>query len=240
MSINEATPPWVADALVRRRADGVYRWSVAGGVAAAFYSFFSWLSVQTPGKDLLIATLGQFGAWVAAFIGIIFLVVLGFSVRQVLQTLRDRALYAKPGLSRSAADIHTMHLWPVRNISGPVAALAESGVSAALGPGRFVWYLTCILWPVAIGWFFFADIARTQFQAGIVTVLAFVATAVTARLLALALAPEDHVRAIPAAHGDEESAPAFWSKGIIKPERPSSGETPFEGTAGNFVDDYYR
>lgn len=250
--IDMATPRWAADALVSRRADGTYRWAVAGAIAAGFYSFFSWLGVQTPGQDLLVAALGQFGAWLAAFVGIICLVVMAFSARQVLQTLRDRALYVRPGLSRSAADIQTMHMWPVRNIPGPIIALAESGVSAAMGPGRFVWYATCLLWPVAIGWFVLADIARTHFQAGIVTVLAFAATAMTARLLTLALAPEDLVRAIPAARGDEENAPAFWSKGLIKapdasvePERiedPGSHakNSPFEGTAGNFVDDYYR
>lgn len=247
--ITESTPRDIADALVRRRADICYAWSVAGAGLFAVFSVCVWLSILSPGDDLFLAFLGEAAGWIIGLCGMIAVIGLGVSVQQTLQVLRDRALYAQPPLSRTATDIQTMHMWPVRNIVGPVVALAESGVDAVKGPGRLVWYLTCLLWPLALIWFVAADVTRTGFQAGIITTLAFSATAVTARLLRYVLAPEEVHRHIPAGAGREHVEPGFWARGFI----PSEAETGqpagdssavdkqlFEGTSGNFVDDYYK
>lgn len=249
LTITGATPPAVADEVVRKRADTVYRWAVSGAGLFAIFAVFVWLSVLSPGKDLVVSLLGEAGAWVVGLCGTISVIGLGYSVYKTLQAMRDRATYARPLLSRTATEIHTMHLWPVKNITGPVMALKESGSTAVMGPGRIFWYLSCVLWPVAAGWFIAADVARTYFQAGIITVLAFITTGITARLLNHILAPEEVHRHIPVGTGREKIEPGFWSKGFIPSENADKAEAAgagavekqlFEGTAGNFVDDFYK
>ena len=91
--------------------------------------------------------------------------------------------------------------------------------------------------------------SRTYFQAGIITVLACVTTALTARLLGYILAPEEVHRNIPVGAGRERTQPGFWSKGFIPSEATDEqGEAGamavdkqlFEGTASEFVDDFYK
>lgn len=247
--ITAATPRGLADEIVRRRANACYRWSVVGAGLFALFSVFVWMSILSPGQDLLVSVLGEAGAWLIGLCGMIAVIGLGISVYRTFQVLRDRAMYAQPLLSRTATDIRTMHMWPVRNINGSLVALAETGAAAVRGPGRFVWYLTCVLWPLAAGWFIAADVSRTYFQAGIITVLAFSATAVTARLLNYVLAPEEVHRHIPVGTGREQLEPGFWAKGFIPSEVDAAqgvsgagavGKQLFEGTAGNFVDEYYK
>lgn len=249
LTITGATPPAVADEVVRRRADVVARWASGGAGLFAVFTFFVWLSVLSPGKDLVVSQLGEIGAWVIGLCGMISVIGLGFSVYKLLQVMRDRATYTRPLLSRTATEIHTMHMWPVKNIPGPVMALKESGSTAVMGPGRIFWYLSCVLWPVAVGWLIAADVARTYFQAGIITVLAFATTAITARLLSHILAPEEVHRHIPVGTGREKVEPGFWSKGFIPSENADKSKAAgagavdkrlFEGTAGNFVDDFYK
>lgn len=248
-AITGATPRWKADEIVRKRADSVFRWAMSGAGVFAAFTVFIWMSILSPGQDLVVSLLGEFGAWAFGLCGMVSLTGLGFSVYKTLQVLRDRATYARPLLSRTATDVRTMHMWPVRNITGPVVALAETGVTAVMRPGRFIWYLACVLWPLATGWFIAADVSRTYFQAGIITVLACVTTALTARLLRYVLAPEEVHRNIPVGAGRERTQPGFWSKGFIPSEATDEqGEAGalavdkqlFEGTASEFVDDFYK
>ena len=249
LTIVGATPRWKADEIVRTRSDSVFRWAMSGAGVFAAFSVFVWMSILSPGQDLVVSLLGELGAWVFGLCGMVSLIGLGFSIYKTLQVLRDRATYARPLLSRTATDVATMHMWPVRNITGPVVALAETGVTAVMGPGRFIWYLTCILWPLAVGWFIAADVSRTYFQAGIITVLACATTAVTARLLRYVLAPEEVHRYIPVGAGRERTQPGFWSKGFIPSEATDEqgdegavavDKQLFEGTASDFVDDFYK
>lgn len=249
MTITGATPRWKADEIVRERSDSVFRWAMAAAGVFAAFAVFIWMSILSPGQDLVVSILGELGAWAFGLCGMMSLIGLGFSIHKTFQVLRDRATYARPLLSRTATDVHTMHMWPVRNITGPIVALAETGVAAVMGPGRFIWYLACVLWPLAAGWFIAADVSRTYFQAGIITVLACVSTALTARLLRHVLAPEEVHRRIPVGSGREHIEPGFWSKGFIPSEdvaeQGDSGAMAvdkqlFEGTAGNFVDDFYK
>ena len=242
--IGMSTPPTLADAIVSRKARTLSRWASAGMAAAGFYSWSVWLSVQTPGRELTAIIFGELMSLLGAFLGLIFALITVLSLRQVLQALRDRATYITPPLARSAADIHTMHMWIGPNIVGPVRALAESGSTAVLGLGRYVWYSTWLLWPIAIAWFFFAETRREYFQAGIITVVAFAATAGAANLLQLILSPAQTQRLVQPARATPLE-PGFWARGL----RPGAAEkTAAEKTAAekitgdlsDFVDDYYR
>ena len=231
------------DELIRRRAQYVLRSALVGAGSAAALIFANWASLTALGNILLVlaADLLRIAGLAALVVAAIFMII---NVVAVLRLLSERAIAHQPPLSRSATDIHTMHTWPVRNIPGPVVILAESGVVPAMGPGRYIWYLSCLHWPIGLVSFFVADLLKPTQLALMTILLAFVGTAVTAYLLRRILAPEELMRAIPAADSRRGIEPAFWSKGIIEPanaknqaEQSARVHLPIDDDA---IDSFYR
>lgn len=224
--------PTPAQAAVRR-ATAARKWAVAAAALFAAGAAATWASYQAPGGNALLSIImGPLGTllYVCAVVagG-----VLGAYVISTLRALRDRAIAWTPPLARSPREIGAMHLWPVRNIPGPVVILAETGIR---GWGKWAWFATCALWPIALLWVFIGTGGVGMFQTGILAALAAGATAVAASSVAVALAPPDPRRLIPgggapgASGADGEDVP-FWSRGLITEPgdtRPKTVDAPID------------
>ena len=62
-AITGVTPRWKADEIVRKRADSVFRWAMSGAGVFAAFTVFIWMSILSPGQDLVVSLLGELGAW---------------------------------------------------------------------------------------------------------------------------------------------------------------------------------
>lgn len=219
-------------------------WSRLGIVVAVASIAIDWLSLKFLGSFL--AGLGfNMLAFIAKALIVLSVVVVLWKIVQMLRALHRRAQAYQPKLERSAKDVRAMHYWPLRNIPGPVTILAETGVSAALGPGRFIWYVTCTLWPIALVSLIRYTIGVERLfqaaqQSSVLLILAFGATAFTARALAQILAPEDTSRAVPVGSTARDTEPAFWSKGLIAVEHSTPPAKIIDPPIDDVVDDYYR
>lgn len=227
------------DELIRRRARSVSRAAIVCAIAAAVLMLGNWLSLDVLGHPVagVFVSMLRVPAFGVLLISGIFLIG---NVAYALRSLSDRAIAHRPQLSRSATDIRAMHTWPVRNIPGPVVILAETGVAPAMGPGRFIWYLSCVLWPISVVAFIVTDLFKPTQQALVLMILAAVGTAITAQLLNRILAPEELQRTIPAADTARSTQPAFWTKGIIEPNRPQGDAPEVTLPIDDVVEDYYR
>lgn len=200
--------------LAAGRAKMAKGWAIATAVLFALGAFGTWLAYQGP------SVIGGFWFIVSPLSTLMFAVgvvtggVLGAYVIATLRALRDRALAWRPPLARSRKQIGSMHLLPGRNITGPVVILAETGIT---GWGKWAWFATCALWPLALVWVFAGTGGIGTFQTGVLATLAAIATAVAAASVTTALAPPDPRRLIPGGAGagrDADDVP-FWSRGLI-------------------------
>ncbi|MEJ6020174.1 hypothetical protein [Corynebacterium sp. H113] len=211
--------PEQLNAPVRFRARAVSNWAVAGFVMLAFGLVALSLGYTDHTSDIFKANIFRVVSTLFFAIAGVCAAVVGVFVWITLAALKRRAQYWQPPLNRDFVSISTMHVWPVRNITGPVVALAETGVT---GSARYVWFATCALWPLGLIWAIVGDSALTNFQSGVVLCLAFATTAITARTLALALEPESGRRQVML--GRQAPQPGFWSRGIIEPATSAKAE----------------
>lgn len=237
-TINEHTPPEVANAIVRRQAKRAQAWATVAGVTAALAALLTWLSFYTPGGVTMLAAISGLVVGAVELLYLLWAISLLVIIVRLLMKLRDRAVYYRPQLARSATDIHAMHLWPVRNMFGPVQALIETGVPAARGVARLFWPVGYVAWIVGLVWLWLADASLARFQALIVLSVASGCLALSANLLQRLLAPEEARRVVPlgsASSADE----AFWSKGIID-VAPKRGPRVVDVPIDDGIDQYYR
>ncbi|MFC3850655.1 hypothetical protein ACFORJ_10825 [Corynebacterium hansenii] len=228
-AVFQLPPPPDPREVVCRRAVAGRRWAI---VTAAFFglgAFATWGSFQSPGGSPLLSFLLGPLAVMLYFFAVVSSAVLGAYVISTLRALADRARRWQPPLARSHRTIGAMHLWPGRNVAGPVVILAETGVR---GIGQWAWFATCALWPLALVSVVWSDSALGVFRTGVLATIAAVATAVTAASLARALSPPDPRRMVPGAEAtvDDIDDPdgteqPFWSRGLITTRRPNAPKT---------------
>lgn len=199
-----------------RRATGARKWAIATAVLFTGGAAATWASYQAPGGNALLSVVMGPLASLLYFCAVVSGGVLGAYAIATLRALRDRAIAWTPPLARSQREIGAMHLWPVRNIPGPVVILAETGVR---GWGKWAWFANCALWPLALLWVFIGTGGVGMFQTGVLAALAAGSTAAAASSVATALAPPDPRRLIPGGgtHGTAGADAAdepFWSRGL--------------------------
>lgn len=225
--------------VVRRRASAARKWAIATAVLFGLGALATWVSYQSLAGSPLLSILFGFLSPVLYFAAVVSSSVLGAYAIATLRSLAERARRWEPPLARSHKTITAMHLWPGRNVSGPVIILAETGVR---GPGTWAWFASCVLWPLALASVFWSNNAVGVFQTGVLAAIAAIASALAAASLVRALSPPDPRRLVP---GDgaslddddldpeepdsEEGADAraaaraaaepFWSRGLITPTR---------------------
>lgn len=190
----QAPPKPDPQEVARRRAVAARTWAIVTAVLFGLGAFATWGSYQSPaGSPLLSLLLGPVSS-ILYFAGVVASGVLGAYAIATLRALAERARQWRPPLARSQKTITAMHLWPGRNVAGPVVILAETGVR---GPGMWAWFASCVLWPVALLSVFWSVTATDVFQTGVLATIAAAASAVTAAALARALAPPDPRRMVP-------------------------------------------
>lgn len=227
------TPPYgmkprpVPDEVVRRRAGGVRNWGVVAAILFALGALAEWGSYQSPGGSALMSMLFTPLSDLMYFTGVVAGGVLGAYVIAAMRALAERARRWRPPLARSQKAITAMHLWPVRNITGPVVILAETGVR---GPGTWVWFAACAMWPLTLASVFISSTAIDVFRTGLLAALAAALTAITGAMLARAMSPPDPRRLVPGAgataagDGAHDDRP-FWSRGLVTPPRETGPKT---------------
>lgn len=237
-SITEHTPLDEANHLVSFRASMVEFWALVTMAFAFLAAVLTKLSVYTPGGSTLVSTFSHVLVFPAEVFYLVSSALLLWEIRKLLIRLRDRAQYFRPQLSRSATDVHTMHMWPVRNMFGPVQALVETGVTAARGPGWLFWPVGYFTWIVGLIWFLLADGARAHFQALVLLTVSAFCMKLAASLLQRVLKREETYRLIPpgSARGNDD---AFWSRGIID-TAPKPETRIVDVPIDDGIDKYYR
>lgn len=239
--------------VARRRAAAARAWAVATAGLFGLGTFATWGSYQSPaGSAVPSLLLGPVSSllFVAAVVAA---GVLGAYGIATLRALAERARQWRPPLARSPKTITAMHLWPGRNITGPVVILAETGVR---GPGKWAWFVSCVLWPLTLVSAFLSTTALDVFRSGVLATIAAIASAAAVGALARALAPPDPRRLVPGADdalaaaldddadADDEdvdpevaaeraerrararaAAEPFWSRGLITAQRSRTPKT---------------
>ncbi|MFD5868441.1 hypothetical protein ACFWGD_07500 [Corynebacterium sp. NPDC060344] len=229
----QAPPAPEPGEVVRRRAVASRTWAMVTAVLFGLAALATWGSYQSPGGSPLMSLLLGPLSSILYFCAVVASGVLGAYAIATLRALAERARRWQPPLARSHKTIGAMHLWPGRNVMGPVVILAETGVR---GHGKWAWFASCALWPAALLSVFPSNSAVGVFQTGVLATLAAVASALTAAALARALAPPDPRRMVPgqgalddaaaAAFADADAAAEpFWSRGLIAPQRRAAPTT---------------
>lgn len=221
--------------VVRRRASAARKWAIATAVLFGLGALATWVSYQSLAGSPLLSILFGFLSPVLYFAAVVSSGVLGAYAVATLRSLAERARRWEPPLARSHKTITAMHLWPGRNVSGPVVILAETGVR---GPGMWAWFASCVLWPLALASVFWSNNAVGVFQTGVLAAIAAVTSAVTAASLTRAMSPPDPRRMVPGAEGDGDGGAGtgsdpdsdvdsepFWSRGLVTPHRDRSPKT---------------
>lgn len=235
----QAPPKPDPQVVARGRALAGRTWAIVTAVLFGLGAFATWGSYQSPGGSPLLSMLLGPLSTILYFCGVVASGVLGAYAIATLRALADRARQWRPPLARSHKTIGAMHLWPGRNITGPVVILAETGVR---GPGKWAWFASCVSWPIALLSVFWSTSAIGVFQTGVLAAIAAIASALAAASLVRALSPPDPRRLVPgdgaslddddldpdgpdAEEGAEARAAAraaaepFWSRGLITPTR---------------------